>query len=88
MPGPGGEAWTEDDVEYALAWQRLQADKCSGCGQPRSESFDVANHASYEGHALQCHACAARDVKSKLYQDGGGDMAGLYISVSKRPGGG
>ena len=87
MPGPGGEAWIEDDVEYALAWKALGKDDCPGCGQPRSESFDDANHNAYDVHRLRCHACAAREADSKDFQDADGDTAGLYLTVTKTRGG-
>ena len=35
---------------------------CSGCGQPRHESFDPASFVDrYEAEAMTCNACAARD---------------------------
>lgn len=87
MPGPGGEAWTEDDVEYALAWQRLARDECSGCGQPKSQSYDPANHDTYRVGVLRCHACAAREEKQREFQEAGGDTAGLTMTVTKTVGG-
>jgi hypothetical protein len=88
MPGPGEVAWTEDDVEYALAWQALASDDCPGCGQPRSESFADDNHDAYTVRKLRCHACAARDSESKDYAESGGEMGGLYLAVTKTRGGG
>lgn len=83
MPGPGGEAWTEDDVEYALAWQALTTGDCSGCGQPLAESFDPANEGEYDVSALRCHACTAKDRHRAEFEEAGGEMAGLFLSVTK-----
>jgi hypothetical protein len=83
VPGPGGEAWTEDDVEYALAWQAIAAENCPGCGQPKSESFDPANERAYDVTALVCHACAARTHRQASFEDADGDLAGLYMTVTK-----
>jgi hypothetical protein len=78
--------WTEDDVEYALEWQALNAASCPGCGEPKSESFDAANASAYDVHPLRCHACAAREETRDDYSDQGGSMAGLFLTVSRRRG--
>lgn len=62
-PGPGEEAWTADDVEYALAWKAIEADRCGGCGQSMAESFDPDNVDAYGTKLLVCHGCHARDVR-------------------------
>lgn len=85
MPGPGGEAWTEDDVEYALAWQQLRAETCTGCGQPKTESFDLDNAGLYETRMLRCHACAARDDAEREFTEAGGNSGGLHLAVIKKP---
>lgn len=83
-PRPGEPAWTEDDLEYVLEWQRMQDALCSGCGQPRDESFDPDYADAYEPKVLRCHACAtagrAADLSRKTFD---GDVHGLYTSVSK-----
>lgn len=72
--------WTHEDVEYALAWQELDADKCGGCGQPRGESFDPANQDQYDVRALVCHACYAREQAFRSYSDGDGSRTdGLHL---------
>jgi hypothetical protein len=63
VPGPGEEAWTETDVAYALEWKAIEADRCSGCGQPASESFNPANLDAYGTKDLVCFACQARDLR-------------------------
>lgn len=84
MPGPGDEVWTEDDVEYALEWRALDEANCSGCGQPRADSFDPANADAYDVRSLRCHACAAREETSHQFSDAGGQLAGLYLTVHRR----
>jgi hypothetical protein len=64
----------------------LKNDTCSGCGESKSDSFDGANEAAYEVHTLRCHACAARDARSKeIEEDDTADTGGLFLSVQKRP---
>lgn len=62
-PGPGEEAWTETDVEYALAWKAIEAGTCGGCGQPVAESFDADNADVYGTKVLRCFGCEARDQR-------------------------
>lgn len=80
-PRPGEPAWTEDDVEYVLEWQRMQDAICPGCGQPREESFSADYANSYIATVNRCHACAtqgrAAAEKSKVLDD----CHGLYTSV-------
>lgn len=83
LPGPGDEAWTDDDVEYALAWRELTDSTCGGCGEPRSESFAKENHDAYDVKALVCHACAERDREMNALKESGMEMAGLHLIVKK-----
>lgn len=39
---------------------------------------------AYQGHALQCHACAARDRKAKQHTAGAHDPYGLVFGVTRR----
>lgn len=61
VPDVGDEAWTEEDRVAVLVWQDAQAGKCSGCGLPSAETFDIENQYAYTAHPLRCHACAARE---------------------------
>ena len=83
MPGPGDEAWTEDDVELALAWKVVTGENCAGCGQPRVESFDPDSE--YDTTLLHCHACAAREERAAEFAEDGGSTAGLFMTVRKHP---
>lgn len=80
--------WLDEDFESALEWIEYEASLCSGCGHPRSETFDPANHGAYEAVPLQCFACAARDAENRAAADarsnnrvGPGSFDGLYVSI-------
>jgi hypothetical protein len=67
-------------------WQQLNREICAGCGEPKSESMDPANELAYQGHALRCHACAARDARAnEIQEDEQADTTGLFLSVTKKP---
>lgn len=81
-PRPGEPAWTEDDIEYVLEWQRMQDALCSGCGQPRDESFSADYADAYVASMQRCHACAAKERKARDSQSLD-EPFGLYAAVSK-----
>lgn len=61
--------WTEQDAEYALAWQARQAVACSNCGT-RREEWDKDRFA-YVAHQQYCPGCevlhqAQRDVREEI----------------------
>lgn len=48
--------------------------------------MDPANELAYQGHALRCHACAARDARAnEIQEDEQADTTGLFLSVTKKP---
>lgn len=59
LPGPGEPLWLDEDRDWALALQELEADTCSGCGQSRSESTLGQNEYGYTVTPERCHSCAA-----------------------------
>ncbi len=75
--------WLPEDTAYALAWQQLERDRCSGCGHQRDESFDAANQDGFTAEVLRCHGCAARDRASRQFAADKGDAAGVYVTVSR-----
>lgn len=80
----GEPLWLPADREAVLEWQAYQKSLCSGCKRPRSESFDIAMDDHYDVHALQCHACAARDRRAynrSRERDDGVPPFGLYYAV-------
>lgn len=74
-PVPGVDPlFTDDDAEELLDYLQWKDSICSGCGQPKHESFAVENTWAYDGVVLECHACAAMrraerrlDVHDGLY---------------------
>lgn len=86
--GEGEPLWLDDDRAWAMALMQVEADTCSGCGQPRSETMAVKIDSrgrkvpahTYEAHALVCAACRARDA---VASDTGVDMGGRYFTVQK-----
>ncbi|MGA5629794.1 hypothetical protein ACPCTH_33500 [Streptomyces cellulosae] len=58
---PGQAEWTEEDTALAVEWQRMQDEKCRGCGQPVTESLDDAG--GYETELVRCFACQALEER-------------------------
>lgn len=81
-PRPGEPAWTEDDVEYVLEWQRMQDELCPGCGQPRTESFSADYADAYVATVQRCHACAEQARTAEAQGKAMDDTHGLYTFVS------
>jgi hypothetical protein len=80
----GEPVWLEEDTQAALEWQEHKDSLCSGCGNPRDESFALENHDRYDVTALACHACAARERKAQVMSGDGESRppAGLYFAVT------
>jgi predicted Fe-S protein YdhL (DUF1289 family) len=70
-----------------VEWQEYQDSLCSGCGQPRHESFAIENDDKYTAEVLRCHACAARERKAynrNASRDSGQPpMFGEFFAVTK-----
>lgn len=79
----GEPLWTAEDTELAVALTAIETATCA-CGHDRRESMRSENEYAYVAKALRCHACAARDRKAAEFQDAGGSLAGLAITVEKR----
>lgn len=76
--------WTEDDISAALVWLHDEDDRCTGCGLPRSETFDPERANAYTAEAWACHACAARAKAERAFREGKGDVDGVYFPVRER----
>ena len=86
VPGPGDEAWTDDDITAALEWQSWQAQLCAGCGHPRDESMSHEDHGpTYTAEALRCRACEAKDIARREWVDAEGSTDGLYFAALPEP---
>ena len=76
---PGEPLWTEEDRAYALALAVYEADQCSGCGRPRSETTDPEMDGMYRATAMRCHGCAA---VAKASKNNDYEPEGLYFAVT------
>ena len=73
--------WPDDDQAWAIALLEYEADICSGCGQPRSESMAAEHEFAYHPTALRCHGCAAVARESENWSGPTANTKGLMIGV-------
>lgn len=81
---PGEALWLEEDRAWALALAQVETDCCPDCKQPWSEASKIENEFDYSAELLRCHACAAGARKAHAYQESGGDVRGIHVSITKR----
>lgn len=85
MPEPGEPYWLDDDQDAALEYMDHLDSICSGCGQPRHESFAEENFLNYHTTALRCHACADKEMTARARQkDDKASTEGIYLVVEKK----
>lgn len=65
MVGPGDPQWAPDDREYALAYQRVQAEKCSGCGTAKHEWEE--DRFAYVADTWVCPGC--ENIANETHND-------------------
>ncbi|HWU21559.1 MAG TPA: hypothetical protein VN088_08540 [Nocardioides sp.] len=58
-----------------------EAETCSGCGQPLTESTDARNEFEYVPTVFRCHGCTAKDSAAEKYQK---EKPGIYVGVKRR----
>jgi len=73
--------WSNEDRAWSLALMQHEADICSGCGLPSSETHDPTNEYNYTATPTRCHACASASHAGK---DGKIDSAGLSYRIERR----
>jgi hypothetical protein len=81
VPGPGGEAWTDEDRQVALEWQAQQQATHGPCGQPLDMVLGEENDGAWVAHGLFCHACAALEkatAGARANAHDGADVDGLF----------
>ena len=83
---PGEPLWTDEDRGWAMALLEYEADICSWCGQPRSQSMAAENEFRYESQALRCHGCKAVARGSEPFSKPDSDTRGLMIAVKLKGG--
>lgn len=70
-------AWLDSDRWLALAAQRVDDEKCAGCGEPRSLAWQMDPDSYYDAVVYECQACAVVQEKSH-----GTDLnSGSYVSA-------
>lgn len=64
--------WTEDDLEYALAWNDIRRDTHGPCGHRLSVTTDPRNRDAHEVVEIHtCDACQARQDYVDEQRDAG-----------------
>lgn len=81
---PGEALWLEEDRAWALALAQVETDCCPDCKQPWSEVSAMENEFQYDATLMRCHSCAAGARKTQAYQQSGGDLRGIHLSITKR----
>lgn len=84
MPGPGEPLWLDDDRAWALALLQVEAETCTGCRQPLTESMDPALEEAWRAEVVLCHACATAGRTAEHYRQHGGDAHGANVRVHRR----
>ena len=65
-------AWSEDDQDKALAWQRHEALACGGCGTREGEW--EADPLAWLGDIVHCPGCAALEQERENIPEGSRGM--------------
>lgn len=80
-----GEAWTARDWALQQAVDTLDAQRCSGCGQPRWLSHDKAHARAWKVTAERCFACdaiARRQDEMTSGDDGARRVSSIYFGAT------
>lgn len=76
--------WSQEWVDLALAFATWEADLCTGCRQPMTETTDPENEFLYVAlPAVRCHRCTASGIASDSVRDDRQSHA-LHIPVELR----
>ncbi|WP_405019548.1 hypothetical protein [Kitasatospora sp. NBC_00070] len=84
MPRPGEVLWTPEDRAWALALAAVEAESCSGCGQPLAQTLDPELEEMWRAEIVKCHGCATAARQVDGWQHGGGDARGAQVRVIRR----
>jgi hypothetical protein len=75
--------WTAQDLAEAMALLKVEADTCSGCGEPLSESTDPEASGGYDvDDPIVCFACAPLNKAREYYAKHGMDR-GVFFEVKR-----
>lgn len=85
LPAAGEPLWTDRDRAEAVALVIEEADACTGCGQPRSEStaYTPDGEQVYR-YKLREHICFSCEIKDARVGRLTGKERGLLLSVERR----
>jgi hypothetical protein len=73
--------WSESDREAVFALLNYEADLCSGCHHPLSETTRIEHTSAYRPEQpIRCHYCTSKAAVSKAEQDNE-DAAGLLYPI-------
>jgi hypothetical protein len=73
-----GPDWLDSDRWLALADQRIEDEKCVGCGQPRSRAWHPDQDGWYDAVVYECQACEA--IQQAQQDDK--RLPGSYVGVT------
>lgn len=74
--------WSEEDLAWAMAQAAEDAERCTGCGLPLSETTDPDAEGEYEAPLpTRCHACTALEKRREEYT---GSPPGLLFHVVRK----
>ena len=76
--------WTQEDTDLAVALAEIEAERCSGCGHPVTDTMDPDLEFEWEAEALRCHSCAARDRAAEKAGDMGAGVR--WLTTRRRRG--
>jgi YD repeat-containing protein len=75
--------WSEEDLGFAKAHRRREAERCPGCGLPLSETTDPDREGEYEAPPpTRCHACTPLEHRKSEYRE---SPPGLLFNVHLKP---
>lgn len=75
--------WDETERSWAMLLIDIEADICSGCGQPLSETMTLEAYEGYEsGPPAVCQGCKALHRRQREY-DEDKDVRALRFSVNR-----
>lgn len=72
-------SWSEDDQDKALAWARLTAEVCSGCGTRPEEWTD--DPFAFVGDQVRCSGCEVLEQERENIPDG---ARGVHVRLVTR----
>lgn len=82
-----GQAWSARDRELAKALLLHEADQCSGCGHPLSETLDPEREGWYDVHEDICAGCLALEKHAEREEREPGARVTVTLAPDYKPGG-